>query len=165
MGVIGSGRIAELLAAVLVDPTQPVVDLGCGTGAVGRRLAELGVTTVDGIDVSPEMLATASRTGAYRRTTVADLNDPPTGLNGLYAASVSAGTFTSGHVGPAAVPRLIQLLRPGGWIAWVIASPMWPGFEPVLTKNEFEVAHHELEPIRRGGPPEAVMFVARLRQA
>jgi SAM-dependent methyltransferase len=165
LGVIGSARIAELLAGVLVDRRQPVVDLGCGTGAVGARLAELGVTTVDGVDVSPEMLAVAASTGAYRRVTVADLNDPPTELDRSYAAAISAGTFTSGHVGPAAVPRLLGLLRPGGVIAWVIGSTVWHGFQPVLATNEFDVLHHALEPIRRDGPPEAVMFVARLRQA
>jgi predicted TPR repeat methyltransferase len=165
LGVIGSARIAELLAGVLVDRSQPVVDLGCGTGAVGRRLAELGVTTVDGLDVSPEMLAVAAGTGAYRHTTVADLKDPPSELNGSYAASVSAGTFTSGHVGPAAIPELMRLLRPGGSIAWVIASAVWPGFEPVLATDEFEVLHRAVEPIRRDGPPEAVMFVARRRVA
>ena len=161
LGVTGSARIAELLAGMLADRSQPVVDLGCGTGAVGRRLNELGVTTLDGLDISPEMLAVAAATGAYRRVTVADLNDPPTALNRSYAAAISAGTFTSGHVGPAAVPRLLQLLRPGGVIAWVIASTVWPGFEPVLTTNDVEVLHHAIEPIRRGGPPEAVMFVAR----
>jgi len=55
LGVIGSARIAELLVGALTDPAQPVVDLGCGTGAVGQRLTQLGVTTIDGIDLSPEI--------------------------------------------------------------------------------------------------------------
>jgi len=158
----GSARIAELLASVLPDLDQPVVDLGCGTGAVGRRLAQLGVTTVDGVDLSPEMLTVAARTGAYRSLAVGDLNALPKGLNATYAASVSAGTFTTGHVGPGAVPRLMELLRPGGLVAWVIAAGLWPRFEPVLATNRLEVLHQAIEPIRRDAPPEAVMFVARL---
>src|SRR4051812_21685742 len=59
LGFTGSARIAELLAGVLPDQDQAVADLGCGTGAVGRRLGELGVTTIDGIDLSPQMLAVA----------------------------------------------------------------------------------------------------------
>jgi len=159
LGFTGSARIAELLAYVLPDRDQPVVDLGCGTGAVGRRLAEIGVTTIDGIDLSPEMLAVAASTGAYRTLTVGDLNDVPTDLKAMYAASVSAGTFTTGHVGPAAVPRLLELLRPGGIVAWVIATTIWPQFEPEI--SALHVLHPEIEPIRRDGPPEAVMFVAR----
>jgi predicted TPR repeat methyltransferase len=162
LGFTGSARIADLLAGVLPDPNQPVVDLGCGTGAVGRRLVELGVTTVDGVDLSPEMLAVAESTGAYRRLTASDLNDLPTDLNARYAASISAGTFTTGHVGPEAVPGLMRLLRPGGFVAWVIASTTWPRFEPMLATNAFDVLHQETEPIRRHGPREAVMFVARV---
>jgi SAM-dependent methyltransferase len=161
LGFTGSARIAELLAGVLPDPTLPVIDLGCGTGAVGRRLAELGVTVVDGVDLSPEMLAVAAESGAYRHLTVADLNALGAQPYSPYAASVSAGTFTTGHVGPAVVPRLLDLLRPDGVVAWVIAIAVWPLFEHVLATSKLAVLHDSVEPIRRDGPPEAVMFVAR----
>jgi len=165
MGFIGSSRIAELLAGLLPVPDQPVIDLGCGTGAVGRRLAQLGVTTIDGVDLSPEMLTVAARTGSYRRLSVGDLNALPEALNASYAASVSAGTFTTGHVGPGAVSRLMALLRSGGLVAWVIAAAMWPQFGPVLASHRLDVLHQAVEPIRRDGSPEAVMFVARLSHA
>ena len=162
LGFIGSDRIAELLVSVLPDPTLPVIDLGCGTGAVGRRLAELGVTTVDGVDLSPEMLAIAASSGAYRHLTVADLHTLEDQPHGSYAASVSAGTFTTGHVGPEVVPQLLDLLRPGGVVAWVIADAVWPRFEPALAARTLAVLNQSIEAIRRDGPPEAVMFVARM---
>jgi trans-aconitate methyltransferase len=163
LGFIGSARIAELLVAHLPDRTAPVLDLGCGTGAVGVRLAELGVTTIDGLDLSPEMLAIAERTGAYRTLTVADLTAGDADLGAGYGATASAGTFTSGHVGPEAVPRLLAVLAPGGVLAWVIGDGVWPSFEPVLSASALTVLHEEREPIRRGGPAEAVMYVARSR--
>ena len=159
----GSGRIAELLVAFLADRAQPVIDLGCGTGAVGRRLAELGVSTIDGLDLSPEMLAVAATTGAYRILSIADLNQAVDLPDAGYAASVSAGTFTSGHVGPSVVPSLLRLLGEGGIVAWVIGVSMWPEFEPVLEAGSLDVLHQEVEPIRRDGLPEAVMYVARHR--
>jgi predicted TPR repeat methyltransferase len=162
LGFIGSARIAELLAVHLRDPTVPVLDLGCGTGAVGVRLAELGLTTIDGVDLSREMLAVAERTGAYRTLMVADLTASDADLGAGYGATVSAGTFTSGHVGPDAVPRLLELLAPGGLLAWVVGESVWPSFEPVLTAPAVTVLYGEREPIRRGGPPEAMMVVARL---
>ncbi len=162
MGFTGSARIADLLAGVLPDVAEPVLDLGCGTGAVGVRLAELGVTTIDGVDLSPEMLAIAASTRAYRHLAVADLNALPNRLHAPYAAAVSAGTFTTGHVGPGAVPSLIDLVRPGGFIAWVIAVGVWPQFEPVLRMHRLRVLHRAIEPIRRNAEPEAVMLVARL---
>ena len=162
LGFTGSARIAELLVSVLPDPTLPVIDLGCGTGAVGRRLAQLGVTIVDGVDLSPEMLAGAAASGAYRSLSVADLNALEDQPHESYAASVSAGTFTTGHVGPEVVPRLLELLRPEGIAAWVIATDVWPRFEPVLATRKLALLHQSVEPIRRDGPPEAVMFVARM---
>ena len=161
LGFTGSSRIAELLVAHLSDPTAPVLDLGCGTGAVGRRLAELGVTTLDGVDLSPEMLAVAARTGAYRHLAVVDLAVADVVVGGPYAAMVSAGTFTSGHVGPSVVPRLLAAVEPGGVIAWVIGAPVWPDFETALGPFDLSVLHCSVEPIRRDGPPEAVMYAAR----
>lgn len=45
----------------------PILDVGAGTGAVGALLRANGVGPVDGTDLSPEMLAVAGRSGAYRR--------------------------------------------------------------------------------------------------
>jgi trans-aconitate methyltransferase len=161
LGFIGSARIAELLVAHLPDRTAPVLDLGCGTGAVGVRLAELGVTTIDGVDLSPEMVAVAEGTGVYRTLTVADITAARFDPAGLYAATVSAGTFTSGHVGPEAVPPLLEALEPGGLVAWVIGSGVWPSFETLLSASALTVLHLAHEPIRREAGPEAVMYVAR----
>jgi predicted TPR repeat methyltransferase len=75
LGFTGTRRIVELLAGFSpVDSS--IIDLGCGTGAAGGWLAELGFTIVDGIDVSPEMLEVARAKGAYRRLLVADLTRP-----------------------------------------------------------------------------------------
>ena len=161
LGFIGSARIAELLVAHLPDRTLPVLDLGCGTGAVGVRLTELGVTTIDGVDLSPEMVAIAEGTGVYRALTVADITAASFDPAGLYAATVSAGTFTSGHVGPEAVPPLLEALEPGGLVAWVIGSGVWPSFETLLSASALTVLHLAHEPIRRDAGPEAVMYVAR----
>jgi SAM-dependent methyltransferase len=161
LGFTGSARIAELLVRHLPDRTAPVLDLGCGTGAVGRRLAELGATTIDGVDLSPEMLQVAAGTGAYRHLTVLDLTATDLDIGGPYAATVSAGTFTSGHVGPSVVPRLLAAVEPAGVIAWVIGAAVWPAFETALAPFDLTVLHRAVEPIRRDGPPEAVMYAAQ----
>ena len=38
----------------------PVIEGGCGTGVTGAELVPLGVPVIDGIDISPEMLAKAA---------------------------------------------------------------------------------------------------------
>ena len=78
--VAGSGyatpaRCAEALArhAPLVEP---VLDIGCGTGLSGVALRARGFGAIDGADPSPEMLARAEATGAYRRLRVSDPDAP-----------------------------------------------------------------------------------------
>jgi SAM-dependent methyltransferase len=58
-----------------VDWSGEVADLGCGTGRTGAWLAERGVTTIDGVDLTPEMLARARERGVYRELIEADVAD------------------------------------------------------------------------------------------
>jgi SAM-dependent methyltransferase len=48
-------------------------DLGCGTGRTGAWLREHGVEVVDGVDLTPEMLAVARSREVYRRLVEADV--------------------------------------------------------------------------------------------
>ncbi|HVX31438.1 MAG TPA: class I SAM-dependent methyltransferase [Nitrolancea sp.] len=57
---------------------QQAVDLGCGTGRTGLWLRQHGVATIDGVDITPEMLARARSKGVYRRLIEANVSD--TGL-------------------------------------------------------------------------------------
>jgi predicted TPR repeat methyltransferase len=162
MGFIGTDRIADLLAAHAPDRDQPVIDLGCGTGAAGVRLAHHGFGSIDGVDISPAMLDIAAQLGVYRHLVTADLTQSLT-IEHRYGASVSAGTFTTGHVGADAIPALVTLLKPGAVVAWVIAEPLWPSFQQTMDQQSLHVVHAALEPVRRNGPPESMMVVARLQ--
>ena len=53
----------DLLREVAGPPPLTVLDVGCGTGFLAMRMAELGHTAV-GIDLADEMLAAAQRKGA-----------------------------------------------------------------------------------------------------
>ena len=73
-------RLLERLRTVDWSQVRTVLDLACGTGRIGvwlRRLCPDAV--IDGIDMTPEMLAEARRTGVYRRLDVGDVRD--TGLD------------------------------------------------------------------------------------
>ena len=165
MGFIGTDRIADLLAEFLGDRDVSVVDLGCGTGAAAARLVQHGFTAIDGIDISPEMLSVAADRGLYRNLVTADLTQPLTGSGRdggrRYGGAVSAGTFTTGHVGADSIGAIVELLQPAAIVAWVVAEALWPSFERVMTELGFRMLFVALEPIRRGGPPEAMMVVAR----
>jgi predicted TPR repeat methyltransferase len=162
MGFVGTDRIADLLAAHAPDRVQPVIDLGCGTGAAGVRLAHHGFGSIDGVDISPAMLDVAAQLGVYRHLLTADLTQS-LDIEHRYGASVSAGTFTTGHVGAAAIPAIVTLLQPEAVVAWVIAEPLWPSFEHAMEQQGLCMVHVALEPVRRNGPPESMMVVARLQ--
>lgn len=55
------------------DSQGPVLDVGCGTGLVGKALAEVGYTHISGIDISPDMLNVAQETQSYRTLLQHDL--------------------------------------------------------------------------------------------
>jgi SAM-dependent methyltransferase len=64
-------------------------DLGCGTGRTAAWLRERGVAAIDGVDLSPEMLARARDRGAHDRLVEADV--AATGLEpGAYDLVISS---------------------------------------------------------------------------
>lgn len=54
---------------------QRAADLGCGTGRTGAWLHAHGVSRIDGVDLTPEMLETARARGIYHSLTEADVTD------------------------------------------------------------------------------------------
>jgi predicted TPR repeat methyltransferase len=126
-GYVYPRRVAEAFVDGFDTDAGPVLDVGCGTGVVGIELRALGLTTVDGVDLSPEMLeqAGAKRVAGepvYRNLIEADLTGPIDLARDQYAGIVSAGTFTHGHLGPGALDELIRVARPGARCAIGINS-------------------------------------------
>jgi SAM-dependent methyltransferase len=67
-------RLLERLTTVDWSSPRSVLDLACGTGRIGAWLRRRGSTaTVDGVDLTPEMLDLARRRGVYRTLVVADV--------------------------------------------------------------------------------------------
>ncbi|MEX1253409.1 MAG: class I SAM-dependent methyltransferase [Dehalococcoidia bacterium] len=91
-----------------------VLDAGCGTGRVGRELARRGLD-VAGVDIDPEMLATARRKAPDVDWRLADLTSVDLGRS--FDAIVLAGNvmiFLSPGTESAALTNLARHLRPGG---------------------------------------------------
>lgn len=120
-------------------PADAIVDVGCGTGLAGESLRRHTQVAIDGLDISPEMLAHAAakeQAGApvYRRLIQADLTGPLEIETGTYRGAISAGTFTHGHVGPAALSEIVRIVHPGGRAALGINAAHFDaaGFGPAL---------------------------------
>lgn len=115
--------VAEHFAHVVpLNVGESFVDVGCGTGFVGAHLAfHRPSCRIDGIDISPEMLAQAGNkrradsTPVYTNLIEADLTQQLSIPRCEYDAMLSAGTFTHGHLGPEVIQILLPLVRIGGW--------------------------------------------------
>ncbi|KPA16887.1 SAM-dependent methlyltransferase [Candidatus Magnetomorum sp. HK-1] len=57
--------------------TTKIFDAGCGTGLVGKALADLAYTEIIGMDLSPDMLAIAQKTSYYKKLEQHDLTKIP----------------------------------------------------------------------------------------
>lgn len=121
---LASDYLVRYLAHTTLAGTT-ILDAGCGTGLVGQHLADHGAQHIDGIDLSPAMLAVAKQTGAYRNLTVADLGRRLDVESASYDALTCVGTLTQGHVGPEALDEFLRVVKPGGVLAVTVRDSVW----------------------------------------
>jgi len=117
--------IPERVAEVFVDVAgelrgEAVLDIGCGTGLAAAAVAAARPDLViDGVDISPSMLAKAAGkrrnddTPLFRDLIEADLTVGTPIADDTYAGAFSSGTFTHGHLGPQVLRTLVRIGRSG----------------------------------------------------
>jgi ubiquinone/menaquinone biosynthesis C-methylase UbiE len=123
-GYVYNKGVAELFARY-ASPGGPILDVGCGTGAVAEALVSQGLgSEIHGIDISPEMLEMASqkrqRDGKplYSKLIEADLTQTiDLEINHYSGGIISAGAFTHGHLNPSCIDELLRVAAPGSTAA------------------------------------------------
>jgi ubiquinone/menaquinone biosynthesis C-methylase UbiE len=110
-------RVVEFVTATAgLRPGAAVLEIGCGTGQLTRRLARAGLR-VTAIDIGPSLVA-----AARRRVTGGDVSFVVTSFEDLDAADASFDLVISSAafhwIDPeVAFSKSARLLRPGGWLA------------------------------------------------
>ena len=114
-GYLAPTRCAEALGRFVADKTQPVLDVGCGTGLAGAALRDVGFTMIDGSDISPGMLQkAAARAGLYRSLYQGDLNDPLPVPAGSFDHAIAAGVLSPAHAPASTLNDVMGLLPRAG---------------------------------------------------
>ncbi len=146
-GYIYHRSVAELFCQRFVsDRFTPdrnaILDVGCGTGVLGQELRRLGIDKIDGLDISPEMLAQAQLKmdgfePIYRRLIEADLTGSIEVESDSYSGVVSSGAFTHGHLGPESLHEVFRVAAPGALCAVGINSAHFEefGFRSLLDQS------------------------------
>ncbi len=136
-----------LLARYLPLGAAPVLDAGAGTGLVGAWLGILGYPEVEGLDISEGMLKVAASKGGYRRLHRLVLGGDLPFESGAFQGVISAGVFTTGHVGAEALPELARITAPGGVLVITVKETLWTGdFAGTVAEMESVVLVETTEP-------------------
>ncbi len=129
--------IAEIYRDACTTTDTPIADIGCGTGLVASAL-DFPRDQIDGIDISTEMLRIAEEKRLYRTLYEVDLMKSLDLIANDYGAVLSAGTFTSGHLGPEPLEALLDIARTDALFVIGVKKAFYreAGFEPVLRDME-----------------------------
>ena len=117
-GYVTPLRIAEALARHVKDLSIPILDYGCGTGVSGQAFQEVGFLTIDGVDISAEMLEVAAQKKIYRHL---EVFAPETGPNvklGAYQIIAAVGVIGAGAAPLAVLDKMMALLAPKGLLVF-----------------------------------------------
>lgn len=117
------------------------LDVGCGTGLLGRALMRRGAFRVDGIDISDASLRHAQQRGCYGRLMRHDLQMLPLPVqDDAYDAAAAVGVLSYIADAPALLRDLCRAVRPGGVITFTQRTDFWQarGFAAMIERLESE---------------------------
>jgi predicted TPR repeat methyltransferase len=124
-------RILRGLADMVIAPkpcTLSVIDLGCGTGLAGECFKDVA-RRLDGVDLSPKMIAAARLRGIYDALSIADVEALGARKRPSYDLVVAADTLVYlGDLGPVFRGVATRLKR-GSFFLFTVEAKAGTGYE------------------------------------
>jgi MFS family permease len=134
MGYRSPAAVAGV-ARRLLPADAHILDVGAGTGLLGVALADAGFRSLDGLDLSPAMLAEAGRKGVYGELREGRLGDELDYETGVFDGVVAAGVLTAGHAPATCLDELVRITRPGGHVIFTLRSDQQlPGYDEKMAE-------------------------------
>ncbi len=102
-----------------IKTDSKILDVGCGTGMLGKELYSYNFEQIEGLDLSKQSLLIAQELNIYQNLHEAELGKKLDFANDNFDCLVSTGVFTRNQVPLNAFEELIRILKPGGIFAVV----------------------------------------------
>jgi predicted TPR repeat methyltransferase len=139
--------VAQTLSSRLPEAGS-ALDVGCGTGLVGRALRARGFAgRILGLDISQASLEVAEQTGAYDSVEQADLQQPLPVEDDSVDAVVCVGVMTYLPEVEAVWREFARVARPGGLVVVTQREDLWDerGCQAVIDRLQDEDVWTPLE--------------------
>ena len=133
----GPEKMANIFDGIQLPKTSSVLDIGAGTGALGKYLSLKGYTNVDAMDACPEMLKIAKEQNNYYKNYFEQIikKGENIKINTEYDAVLLCGCYAPGQVKPDAMDEIVKIVKKGGVIGFI---------EEDSLKSDVYVEHNKL---------------------
>ena len=140
LGYVADAEACRRLIALVPDRAARILDAGCGTGLVGRRLQQAGYDDIHGSDYAPKMLQQARASGAYRSLAQHDLT-LPVQTDQLYDAAISVGVFAFSVPSAEHLVNITVGLKPGSYALVTVNGKAWRDVDWPAKLQGFDQRH------------------------
>ena len=140
LGTVSQPLSVQIFQEYVKNKELKIIDVGCGTGLVGRELERAGFSNFDGIDISKEMIDIAKQRG-YSNLFLGSLNDRLPFADNDYDAALCVGVFTHGHVDSEGLNELSRIVKPGGILCFTINEGVYKSYGFNSKIESFESKH------------------------
>lgn len=149
----GHIKCVEAFLKLGLDRKVNILDLAAGTGLLGAEVQTHGYDNIDGLDASLGMLGQARKQQIYQDYIVAMVD----GLGSIpindstYDVVMSSNGFAPGQIYPTAIPEILRVMRPGGYLLWTMRE----GYQQ--KSQRFALMDAELNDLINNGVAEMVV--------
>lgn len=163
-GYTGPSKVADVVSDCISKEKKDkvrILDVGAGTGLVGRELHKRGFRHIDALDPSEAMLNEAKKWEVYENYIVNFISGSPLNIQAdSYDVLTGCGVFSEAHVPVEALHEMIRLVKPGGFVVLAIShefqneSSTYQHLEPLMDKlgtdNKWKQVSSEIFPHYHG---------------
>ena len=117
----GPERMSNVFDELQLPKTSSILDIGAGTGALGKCLSLKGYCNVDAIDGCPDMLNIAKEQNHYKNyfEQLIKKGEDVKIYNDGYDAVLLCGSYSPAQIRPDAMDEIVKTVKKGGLLGFI----------------------------------------------